>query len=47
VARAFAKLICRIRHPRYKSGSDQEHQSLLEQALPEFVSGTVTPAFQH
>ncbi|KAJ7720879.1 hypothetical protein B0H14DRAFT_3520781 [Mycena olivaceomarginata] len=35
-ARTFAKLICRICHPRYKSGSDQEHQSLLEQALPEF-----------
>ncbi|KAJ7331513.1 hypothetical protein DFH08DRAFT_814823 [Mycena albidolilacea] len=36
VARAFAKLICRIHHLRYTSGSDQEHQSLLEQALPEF-----------
>ncbi|KAJ7792180.1 hypothetical protein B0H14DRAFT_2624167 [Mycena olivaceomarginata] len=34
-ARAFAKLICRIRNPRYKSGSAQEHQALLEQALPE------------
>jgi hypothetical protein len=46
-ARAFAKLICRIRHPRYQSGSDQEHQLLLEKALPEFVSGTIPPAFQY
>ncbi|KAJ7690596.1 hypothetical protein B0H14DRAFT_2652309, partial [Mycena olivaceomarginata] len=36
-ARAFAKLICRIRNPRYKSGSAQEHQALLEQALPELL----------
>ncbi|KAJ7812821.1 hypothetical protein B0H14DRAFT_3478586 [Mycena olivaceomarginata] len=34
-ARAFAKLICRIRHLRYKPGSAQEQQALLEQALPE------------
>jgi hypothetical protein len=39
-ARAFAKLICRIHHPWYKSGNTQEQQALLEQALPEFVSGT-------
>jgi hypothetical protein len=41
---AFAKLICRIRHPRYKPGSAQEQQALLEQALPEFVSGTASLA---
>jgi hypothetical protein len=39
-ARGFAKLICRIRNPRYKSVGAQEHQALLEQVLPELVSGT-------
>ncbi|KAJ7676402.1 hypothetical protein B0H14DRAFT_2656211 [Mycena olivaceomarginata] len=42
-ARAFAKLICRIRNPRYKSGSAQEHQALLEQALPELLYPASTP----
>jgi hypothetical protein len=44
---AFAKLICCIRHLQYKSSSNQEHQALLEQALPEFVSGIVLFVFKY